>query len=121
MTGSAVGPYRLVKTRRPIPPVASSSMHSSSSNRSATRPASAPGSGELGPLEEPRSASSSGMAPTLATLSGGSTRAWQATGDGSWRKFGEHPRDGEPCELSRLVILGDMTGLLCDVPAGQAR
>jgi hypothetical protein len=58
------------------------------------------------------------MAPTLATLSAGSTRAWQATGDGSCRKFVKHPQDGELCELSRLVILGDMTGLPCDVPAG---
>src|SRR5215468_11250594 len=38
-TGSAVGPYLLVKTRRPTPPSASSSMHSASLRRSAVRQA----------------------------------------------------------------------------------
>src|SRR5215470_3345168 len=66
MTGSAVGPYRLVKTSRPSPRSASSAMHSGSSKRSRTRRACTPRSGEAAPREELRSASSSGIGPTLA-------------------------------------------------------
>src|SRR5690348_17676769 len=93
MTGSAVGPYRLVKTRRPTPPPVSSSRHSASPNRASTRRASAPASGEPGPepREELRSASSSGMAPTLATLSGGGTRARRAAASA---QPGDRPQGG---------------------------
>src|SRR5690348_18324491 len=67
--------------RGPTPPPVSSSRHSASPNRASTRRASAPASGEPGPepREELRSASSSGMAPTLAPLPGGGTRARRAT------------------------------------------
>src|SRR5215831_6986665 len=67
-TGSAVGPYRLVKTRRPIPPLASSSMHSASLRRSTMRQALTPGSGEAEPLDELRSASLSGIAPNPSEI-----------------------------------------------------
>src|SRR5215467_14108100 len=71
MTGSAVGPYRLVKTSRPTPPLASSAMHSASSKLSSTRRALASGWGEAESLGELKSASSSGMAPTLAACGQG--------------------------------------------------
>src|SRR5215475_7505427 len=66
MTGSAVGPYRLVKTRRPTPSSGSSAMHSASPSRSSMRGALAPGPGEAAPRGELGSASSSGIVPTLA-------------------------------------------------------
>src|SRR4029077_13960733 len=66
MTGSAVGPYRLGETSRPLPSSGSSAMHSASPSRSSMRGGLPPPSGEAAPRGELRSASSSGIVPTLA-------------------------------------------------------
>ena len=67
MTGSAVGPYRLVKTRRPIPSSGSSAYALGlTQTLQHARGALTPGSGEAAPRGELRSASSSGIVPTLA-------------------------------------------------------